>query len=64
MTNTYSLPEYVLIEQHVRLWRGYWVLKHVEKPSENLNKWHYDSKSDTYYRIRTAWGIGNRIRIK
>jgi len=59
ITWTSGSPQYILIKQR---WFGGWVLKHVEKPKKSLNKWFYDSKTDTYYRLKTSMGTGIAIR--
>ena len=41
-------------------WHG-WKMVHVDKPKKKLRKWHYDSKTDTYYRMMSV-GIGVRLR--
>ncbi len=55
----HTRPDYVVIQARL-LWG--WKIVHVDKPKKNLHKWHYDSKSDTYYRIRTIFGTGLPIK--
>jgi hypothetical protein len=59
MLQVQAAPQYILIKQN--FW-GTLKLKHVEKPTKNLNKWYYDSKNDTYYLMKTF--IGLRFRLK
>ncbi len=51
-------PQYILIKQ--KLTYG-WKFIHVSKPKNKLHKWYYDSKNDTYYRMRNSLGMGIRI---
>lgn len=57
-TQINAKPEYILIRQ---TWSRGWEMIHVEKPKKKLNKWYYDSKNDTYYRIKSGFGFGFRI---
>lgn len=58
-TSTFATPKYIIIQQR---WGWGWKLKHVDKPTKKLNRWCYDAETDTYYRIRSAFGFGMTIK--
>lgn len=55
MACAHAEPQYILIRQS--WWYGYKMI-HVDKPKKKLHKWYYDRQSDTYYRMKTAFGFG------
>ncbi|MCW3120764.1 MAG: hypothetical protein JWQ38_256 [Flavipsychrobacter sp.] len=49
--------QYVIIKQ---TWLGQIRFIYVPKPAK-LEKWYYDQKADTYFRMKTAIGIPVKI---
>ncbi|PQJ11717.1 hypothetical protein CJD36_007945 [Flavipsychrobacter stenotrophus] len=52
-------PSYIIIKHS--LWWG-WKMKHVDKPQKKLRKWHYDTKTNTYFRMKSGYGINVLLR--
>lgn len=55
-----AAPHYIVLHGD---WFNSIRLKHVAKPERNLHKWSYDSKADTYYRMKSDVGIGVKLRL-
>lgn len=53
---TNAAPDYIIIKQRWLWWKGF-KITHVDKPKKKLNKWHYDSKGDNYYRMINVFGL-------
>ncbi len=59
LVQSQAAPQYILIKQ--TFW-GSMRLIHVDKPKKKLHKWYYDSKNDTYYRMKNFFGFAIRIK--
>jgi hypothetical protein len=58
-TAPHITPDYIMLKQ--TFW-GSWKVIHVDKPKKKLHKWYYDSKTDTYYRMKIWLGIYCRMK--